>query len=347
MQSLQQSLKCEDEDEVGEENGVLFWVNKSGFPIDEKTWERMWNHVSKIHPGGMDMVYDIKSKLVLPEVASASAPMNLPASIPVCEKMEVIQKYMSQLQYNHTGTQFFEIRKNRPISGLMESARDMIKESLPIKCLEAVILGIYLTNGIPGTERFPISFKTSFMGNIHRHVVLGVYNGGRYGALGMSRRDDLMNKPLIYKSLSELIVDYEDSYTKYWHEIKKVKIGLPVSHDPHSYEHIEWRHLSLNVPKLSREEMCKELDRHAREMRVRVERQKTISSIYFSRSPRSKVPAGGVPISPTKVSTQPSIAGIKKNTSNKKKHSKSANEKSSPNKQNKDFTLQQNKDITL
>lgn len=50
-----------------------------------------------------------------------------------------------------------------------------------------------------GMERFPISFKTQFNGNIHRHVVLGVYHAGKYGALGMSRRDDLMYKPLQFK----------------------------------------------------------------------------------------------------------------------------------------------------
>ena len=50
-----------------------------------------------------------------------------------------------------------------------------------------------------GVERFPISFKTAFNGNCHRHVVLGIYNSGRYGALGMSRREDLMYKPLVYK----------------------------------------------------------------------------------------------------------------------------------------------------
>ena len=26
-----------------------------------------------------------------------------------------------------------------------------------------------------------------------------------------------------------------------FHEVKKVKVGLPVSHDPHSYEHIQWK----------------------------------------------------------------------------------------------------------
>ena len=47
----------------------------------------------------------------------------------------------------------------RPISGLMECAKDMIKEALPIKCLEALVLGTYLTNDIHGLLRFNISFK--------------------------------------------------------------------------------------------------------------------------------------------------------------------------------------------
>ena len=32
---------------------------------------------------------------------------------------------------------------------LMETAKTMIREALPIKCMEAVVLSIYLTNGVP------------------------------------------------------------------------------------------------------------------------------------------------------------------------------------------------------
>ena len=52
---------------------------------------------------------------------------------------------------------------------------------------------------MPGLDRFPVSFKTTFAGHVHRHVVLGVYYMGKYGALGMSRREDLMDKPLVYR----------------------------------------------------------------------------------------------------------------------------------------------------
>ena len=61
------------------------------------------------------------------------------------------------------------------------------------------ILSRYLTNGIPGLDRFMVSFKSVFMGCTYRHVVLGVYYCGLYGALGMSRRKDLMYKKLKYK----------------------------------------------------------------------------------------------------------------------------------------------------
>ena len=57
----------------------------------------------------------------------------------------------------------------------------MVRESLPIKCMEAVVLAIYLTNGIPGLGRFPINFKSEVNEvsllkgrKFYYHVVLGI-----------------------------------------------------------------------------------------------------------------------------------------------------------------------------
>ena len=50
-----------------------------------------------------------------------------------------------------------------------------------------------------GVERFSLGFKTIFKGHTHRHVVLGISHGGYYGAIGMSRREDLMYKPMQFK----------------------------------------------------------------------------------------------------------------------------------------------------
>ena len=78
----------------------------------------------------------------------------------IVDYLAKVQEYMSRLTYNHTGTQFFETRPNSSMLTLMETARSMVREALPIKCMEAVVLTIYLTNGAPGLGRFTINFKS-------------------------------------------------------------------------------------------------------------------------------------------------------------------------------------------
>lgn len=87
------------------------------------------------------------------------------------------------------------------------------------------MLTSYLTNRLPSLERFPISFKTQFSGHCFHHIVLGVYCNGRYGSLGMSRRQDLMDKPLTHHTLGELVSEFESSYRRYQHTLKKVGLG--------------------------------------------------------------------------------------------------------------------------
>lgn len=78
-----------------------------------------------------------------------------------------------------------------------------LKNKLLDLCVSLVIslssAGRFLTNGMLGVERFALSFKTDFKGFQHRHVVLGISYRGSYGTIGMSRREDLMYKPVEFK----------------------------------------------------------------------------------------------------------------------------------------------------
>uniref|UniRef100_A0A3Q3L5T0 Vasohibin 1 n=1 Tax=Mastacembelus armatus TaxID=205130 RepID=A0A3Q3L5T0_9TELE len=249
----------EEQEDEGEEElrdgGVPFYVNRGGFPVDEETWERMWRHVARIHPNSEALAKEIRGATDLPKIPIPSVPTYQPTTT-VPQRLEAIQKYIRELQY--------------PLTKLMDIAKEMTREALPIKCLEAVILGIYLTNNMPGVERFPLSFKSQFSGNHFHHIVLGVHSGGRFGALGMSRREDLMFKPLEFRTLMDLVQEFDGAYRGYWHTLRKVKIGQYVSHDPHSVEQIEWKHSILDVDRLTKEELRKELERHTRDMRLKI-----------------------------------------------------------------------------
>ena len=240
-----------------------FLVNKDGFPLSENTIETLWKNVKELHEDGEKYEKEIRGNLDLPKAAFLLAP-SFSSLMSTKDKIESIQKYMNNLQYNHTGLQFFEVKKYRPICGLIEVAKEIIKESLPIKCLEAVILSLYLTSSIHDIIRFTISFKSKFTTNIHRHVVLGLNHGVYYGALGMSRRKELMDKPVTFQSLGNLILDYKTAYENCHHKLKRVKLSLPVAHDVHSCERISWKYFTLPVSKMTDGEIKDALDKYSR-----------------------------------------------------------------------------------
>ncbi len=46
-------------------------------------------------------------------------------------------------------------------------------------------------------ERIPVSFKSKFGGKVYRHIILAVHHipSDKYGAIGLSRKADLMYVP--------------------------------------------------------------------------------------------------------------------------------------------------------
>lgn len=98
-----------------------------------------------------------------------------------------------------------------------------------------------------GLDRIPLAFKSEFNKNEYRHIVLVCKFNSSWGALGLSRKPDLMYKPLIFSSLMDLIRNFIDSYHKYGHKVLKIKIGLPIQSDHTSNEGITWKFTSIDT----------------------------------------------------------------------------------------------------
>ena len=185
------------------------------------------------------------------------------------EKIKLVQCFLNKLQYNHLGIQFFNVKTRRPVYRLAELARDIIKNPLPIKCLEAVIVAIYLTSSIDSLQRFAIRFKSRFQNKVHRHIVLGLYwhSQSFFGAIGLSRRSNLMDKPMKYKSLSDLIFDYRASYSECYHCLTKVKLSSAITSNMQSSDQINWSYYAIPMFKTSEEDIIKSLGIYTRELR--------------------------------------------------------------------------------
>ena len=136
-------------------------------------------------------------------LAAPARPQVMPGmdKLPIKQRVRAAQAYINALQYNHTGEQYFSINKNRPLGRVMDTAKQIMRDALPIKCVEAVFLALHLTAGWREVDRIPVSFKTQVAGaggsaHVHRHIVLLIRNKetGEFGALGISRREELAFK---------------------------------------------------------------------------------------------------------------------------------------------------------
>ena len=172
--------------------------------------------------------------------------------LPIPAFLMAVQRCLLSLQYNHLSTTFFNLSKNRPLHKILETGREILKDQLPIRCLEAVFVSLHLTQPVQEVERIPVAFKTIFRGDgsVCRHIVLAVRYRRIFGALGLSRRATLMDKELRYARLSMLLDDYMAAYEDVHHDVVAIKVGLPVSHDSASNDVPVWRYLCLRMSQL-------------------------------------------------------------------------------------------------
>lgn len=98
---------------------------------------------------------------------------------------------------------------------------------------------------------------------VYQHIVLLVHHGGKWGAFGISRCSDLMNKDLVFNSMSSVIENFTAAYKSQGHIVLKVRVGLPIEHNVVSPNFVCWRHLNLNLRYTSWSECLSEIDKHA------------------------------------------------------------------------------------
>ena len=165
----------------------------------------------------------------------------------VPEYVGLVQAFIESLEYNYTGRPFFPIKRSLGTAHLHNVSQQLIREALPIQCVEAVFLGTHLTTGVTALERIPLSFKTKFLrGTVHRHIVLAVRYEGKWGAVGISRRPSLMNKDFVFDTLSDLVQNYVTSYEACYHKLLTLYIGLPFTHELGD-QPIKWRASKIRV----------------------------------------------------------------------------------------------------
>eukprot|EP00735_Rhodelphis_limneticus_P014069 TRINITY_DN8052_c0_g1::TRINITY_DN8052_c0_g1_i1::g.20159::m.20159 TRINITY_DN8052_c0_g1::TRINITY_DN8052_c0_g1_i1::g.20159 ORF type:complete len:317 (+),score=19.01,sp/Q86V25/VASH2_HUMAN/38.86/7e-49,Vasohibin/PF14822.1/1.1e-67 TRINITY_DN8052_c0_g1_i1:152-1102(+) len=191
----------------------------------------------------------IKVSSALPPAPPRHPLPNLTLSSPIRTKLLNIQAYIDSLEYNHTGANYFNISKVRSLHSILATAKAITYEALPIKCVEATFLALYFTQPLNEVDRIPLAFKSEISGQIFKHIVCAVHYDGKFGALGISRRKDLMFKDLIFNNLGDLVSDFCTSYSRWFHKVLRVRIGLPVSHEPSTNSQVYWRCLRLNTQK--------------------------------------------------------------------------------------------------
>lgn len=211
-------------------------------------------------------IQDIKDNPSLPPPPPEPRLPDLHCTPLVRQKVTSIQRFVESFEYNYTGQPFVRMLRSRGMSHIASCAKQIIRAALPIQCVEAVFLGCILTAELKTVDRVPLSFKSKMGDTYHRHIVLALRHDNKWGAIGISRRSNLMNKDFRFDTLSQLVENFEKSYESCFHKLLVVYVGLPFSHDVHSDMPIKWRAVRVSLNPQYRNHMIEQLETYATSM---------------------------------------------------------------------------------
>lgn len=233
----------------------------------------------------------------------------IPRNLPSAEQLPYIQKQLDILTYNHLSHTFFNLEKTRSLQSILITGKETLTEALPIRCLEATFTGLYLTQDLKDVDRIPLSFRSRVKGAHYQHIVLALHvqqPTSLYGALGLSRKHTLMYKPLIYRTLYHLVMDYKGEYERLGHELLDIKLGLAVTHEQHWHHPPCWRFVALRLSQYLSESAANKLPSPDSSARTQNDGPLDVSEVLQNepicteeiiRTPLSS-PSGAAPINP-------------------------------------------------
>lgn len=217
------------------------------------------------------------------------------AGLSVKQKICAIQKFISAFQYNYSGSPFVRMQKNRGMKHVSSCAKQIITAALPIQCVEAVFLGCFLTADLLAVDRIPLSFKSKVNGHTYRHIVLAIRYEKRWGAIGISRRANLMHKDIRFDSLLEMVDHFQRSYEACYHRLSTIYVGLPFSHDVFSDMPIKWKIMRLSCHIKDRMELESTLSTYTTNMARMLEYFRREGTLEV-RSKHDRVPTFSQPV---------------------------------------------------
>ncbi|ACO64016.1 predicted protein [Micromonas commoda] len=131
-----------------------------------------------VHGPHCSRLADASLNLAAPAKPVWPPPGGVGPTVPIRSRLRLAQELITALQYNHTdAVTYFTVDKARPTCRVMDTARDIIRHGLPIRCVEAVFLAMYLTAGWKEVERIPLRMRSVVVDDegverSHAHIVL-------------------------------------------------------------------------------------------------------------------------------------------------------------------------------
>eukprot|EP00906_Rhabdomonas_costata_P006172 RCo009079 len=167
-----------------------------------------------------------------------------PDSLAVVAK---VQRVLEGFEYNPNGSTY-NVDKKRPLSKMLETGQLISRTpSRPIQCVEGALVALHMTQRYLDIRRFGISMQSCESGTVWHHLVIGVYTGSKFGAFGISRNRRLMNKPLQFDTLRQLILDYKEAYEDCGHSLDYVTLSKAIPHHAFQEPTVVWHYVKIDM----------------------------------------------------------------------------------------------------